>query len=172
MNKLYNPYLSSHGVAIDRIVGIGEYIISNCLDDVIKTFALGSCVALTAYCEKSKVGGMIHMALPNSTQDQQMKPGYFVSEGIPNFFHDINVNYGCDLKDLTIGVFGGICLQEDDYFQIGKKNIEMTKSIIREMGLRFTYNQTGGNLSRTLYLEVNTGEISIRTQPMTLFNQL
>ena len=156
---------------MDRIVGIGEYIISDCRADVIKTFALASCVALMAYSENSRVGGIIHMALPNAIGDQKAKPGYYVSEGIPNFFQHITTNFRCNLKDLTIGIFGGVSGDSDDIFQIGEKNIELTKSIISKMGLKFTYNETGGSLSRTLYLEVNTGKICIITQPMMLFSR-
>ena len=47
---------------MDKIVGIGEYAISNRREDIIKTFALASCVAVTAYSPSKGVAGMVHIA--------------------------------------------------------------------------------------------------------------
>ncbi|GAB1483918.1 hypothetical protein MASR2M78_27350 [Treponema sp.] len=55
-------------------VGIGEWAVSKSIDDVIKTYALGSCVAVIIYDAKAKVGGLIHVALPDSSIDAEKGP--------------------------------------------------------------------------------------------------
>ena len=63
---------------MDRIIGIGEYIISDDPEDSIKTFALASCVAVTFYNPFIHLAGMVHIALPTpmDLEEAQRRPGY------------------------------------------------------------------------------------------------
>ena len=66
------------------VVGIGEYCVSNDPDDIIKTFALGSCVAVIMYDKIKKIAGLIHIALPYSEisdEKREKLPGYFADSG-------------------------------------------------------------------------------------------
>jgi len=69
----------------DLIVGISELKVSNNPDDVLVTFALGSCIAVAVYDPLVKVGGLLHYMLPDSTLDPQKaqnQPGMFADTGI------------------------------------------------------------------------------------------
>jgi chemotaxis protein CheD len=108
---------------MDRIVGIGEFVISNHREDIIKTFALASCVAVTAYSSSNRVAGMIHIALPSSSRDvgPNVRPGYYAVTGVPSFINRMCSEYGCYKKDLKIGLYGGSNSINEDIFLIGKK---------------------------------------------------
>ena len=70
----------------NKTVGIGEWIVSSDPADIIKTYALGSCVAVLVYDSKVRVAGMIHVALPDSAVDPERAkslPGYFADTGLP-----------------------------------------------------------------------------------------
>ena len=54
----------------DLIVGISDIKISNASDDVIITYALGSCIGISVYDPVAKVGGLLHYMLPDSTLDE------------------------------------------------------------------------------------------------------
>jgi len=153
---------------MDKIVGIGDYIISKDEGDTIKTFALASCVAVTAYDMRKKIAGMIHMALPTPLEHGNTKPGYYVTSGLPSLINDMHVKYDCNFEDLKIGVFGGSNSIHGDMFNIGERNLSMTKKVIRNMGLRISFYEEGGTISRTIYLEVGTGSINIISQPMRI----
>ena len=47
-------------------IGIGHFKVSAKPGDEIKTYALGSCIAVVLYDKKAKIAGMIHIALPDS----------------------------------------------------------------------------------------------------------
>ncbi|TVY01022.1 hypothetical protein [Paenibacillus cremeus] len=66
-----------------KVVGLGEIACSNNEEDTIITYALSSCVAVTAYCPINKVAGMIHIVLPkpNSEKDERHRPGYYATTG-------------------------------------------------------------------------------------------
>ena len=155
---------------MDRFVGIGDFIISNNREDIIKTFALASCVAVTAYCSPSKVAGMIHIALPSPPYDIDIyaRPGYYATSGLPLFINKMCSEYGCSKKDLRIDLYGGSNSINGDVFQIGKKNIAMVKKILMNMNLLYNIDETGGNVSRTLAMDVATGTVKIMKQPIRI----
>lgn len=67
-------------------VGIGEWAVSSELSDTLKTYALGSCVAVLIYDASRTIAGMIHIALPDSKVDAEKAralPGYFADTGLP-----------------------------------------------------------------------------------------
>ena len=70
---------------MDRIIGIGEYTITEDINTVVKTYALSSCVALTAYDSFRKVLGMVHIALPSADIVQNRaiaNPAYYVDTAV------------------------------------------------------------------------------------------
>ena len=154
---------------MDKIVGIGKYAISNIEEDSLKTFALASCVAITVYNPLIKVAGMIHIALPTpiNREEGMRRPGYYATSGIPLLIHKMCKEYGCKKKDLKIKLFGGASsIRNDDYFKIGSRNCLAIKDTLVSMNLRAMEAQTGGNVSRSLEMDVQTGSIIMMTLPI------
>ncbi len=157
---------------MDRIIGIGEYAVSNDKTDVLKTFALASCVALTAYCPGKNVAGMVHVALPapDRMNDQSSsRPYYYATTAVPLFINSMCNQYGCNKNDLDVKLFGGAeSTLANDVFEIGKKNLQIVKQILADMGVRHDASQTGGKFSRTLEMAVFSGNIKLSLQPLRL----
>lgn len=71
---------------MDRIVGIGEFAISNNKSDIIKTFALATCVAVTVYSPLKNIAGMVHIALPSPAlpgDDSKTRPCCYAITAVP-----------------------------------------------------------------------------------------
>lgn len=153
------------------IIGIGEYHISSDSKESIKTYSLGSCVAMTMHCPKRKVSGMAHIALPFSMNDRDLKerPAHFANSAIPLMLNKFCYNYGCSIKDLQIGIFGGaLSLRENDVFKIGLRNVESIKNILASRSMPIYREDTGGHCSRTIEMDVSTGRVKIDTQPIII----
>lgn len=156
---------------MDRIVGMGELIISNKEDDVIKTFALASCIGITVYSVSKKVAGMIHIVLPIAPKDlsNNIPASYYASTGVPLLINKICLECGYLPKDLEIRLFGGAnSIRVNDVFSIGIKNISAVKSILKAMNLEFNAAEVGGNVSRTIEMDVSTGIVKVTTQPIVI----
>jgi chemotaxis protein CheD len=155
---------------MDRIAGIGEYIISNNQEDILKTYALASCVGVTAYSSTKRVAGMIHIALPTPKvgPNPAIRPGYYAATGIPLFFNKLCLEYGCNLNELRINLYGGSSSINEDVFQIGKKNVNIIKKLLLDMKLYYDIDDTGGYISRTLFMNVVTGEVKTITHPIII----
>lgn len=156
--------------AIIKVIGIGEYCVSDNCNDKIKTFALGSCVAVTVYSQYKKVGGMIHISLPYPSGDQpELGLGHFATTGIPLLINQICTRYKCLKGELVVNLYGGAdSVYKDDYFQIGKRNIDAVQRTLSSLNLKVKYADIGGFLIRTIELDISTGEVELLTHPVNI----
>jgi len=63
--------------------------ISDREDDVLITYALGSCLGIAIYDPVARIGGLLHVMLPLSTIDPAKaaeNPFMFVDTGVPRLF--------------------------------------------------------------------------------------
>ncbi|NLN66526.1 MAG: chemotaxis protein CheD [Clostridiaceae bacterium] len=155
---------------MDRIIGIGEYTITEDINTVVKTYALSSCVALTAYDSFRKVLGMVHIALPSADIVQNRaiaNPAYYADTAVPMLINKIRLRYGCGIKELELGLFGGAqSIRKDDVFHIGVRNVEMVEAALKQMNLKVCHYDIGGTSSRSVAVEVATGKVKVICQPL------
>ncbi|MFA9399395.1 MAG: chemotaxis protein CheD [Clostridiaceae bacterium] len=156
-----------------KVIGIGEYEVSHNEEDIIKTYALGSCVAVVIYSPMLKKLGMVHIALPdsriNKNENNTSKIGYFADTALPKLFNEICGGYSFNKKYYKVSLFGGaLSRRKDDIFNVGLKNIVKIESILNENGIEFDSSNTGGYYSRTVEVDVRTGTIIIDRQQMKI----
>jgi chemotaxis protein CheD len=148
------------------VLGIGEIGVSRTQGELIKTYALGSCVALCVSAPKINAAGMVHIALPNSQINSTLKtrnPGHFADTGIPELFRLLaNLGVMKPYKGLRIKLVGGANdLKTNDTFMIGKRNVLEIKKQLWKLGLIPDAEEVGGNISRTVSLEPGAQFVTI-----------
>lgn len=148
------------------ILGIGELAASREEGAVLKTFALGSCIAVVCFNPATRTAGMVHVALPDSKINPEKTrdlPGYFADTGIPSLLREMAaLGTRPDGKGLIIKLIGGASIMDpNDVFSIGKRNLLAIRKILWGRGLGAIAEDVGGNYSRTVSLEVNTGTASV-----------
>jgi chemotaxis protein CheD len=156
---------------MEIVIGLGEIATSNNTEDVIKTYALASCVGVTVYSPLKKVGGMIHIVLPKPLDNQVVnsKQGYYASTGIRELLRQTSSKYGCLNSELVVNIFGGSYSDgSKDIFKVGKRNLEETYKVLDSMNINYTSVDVGDMYSRTIQLEIKTGNVEITRQPMKL----
>jgi len=148
------------------IVGISDLKVSKNPDDVLVTFALGSCIAVAIYDPLIKVGGLLHYMLPDSTLDPQKaqgQPGMFADTGIPLLFKSC-YRLGGEKKRMIVKVAGGASILDDaNFFRIGQKNITALRKIFWKNNVMIDAEDTGSNCNRTVRLNLANGKFSIRS---------
>lgn len=152
------------------LVGIGEYAITDILDEKIVTHALGSCVALIMHCPKTKCTAMAHIVLPE--QDVSHKPdvlreAYFADDIVPKlikFFRSRTYCSSSKLKVLMIG--GAVSSLETDVFKVGQRNVRKIKSILDDHNLKYDASEVLGRFSRTVEVQIDTGKVIVKKQEM------
>lgn len=151
----------------ETIVGIGEIKISNGPDDVLKTYALGSCVAVLFYDKVKQIAAMVHIALPDSAVDTvkaRNMPGHFVNTAIPVVIEELK-KAGVQKHNLWIKLIGGAKVMDaEGFFDIGKRNVLAIKKELWKSNLGPIAEDVGGDYSRTVTLVAKTGEVIISSK--------
>lgn len=147
------------------ILGVGDYGAINKQGDVIKTFALGSCVAVILLDPKTKTIGMAHVALPDSKISPERvkeRPGYFADTGIPVLIERMKSLGVGKARGLIVKLAGGACVMDpNSTFNIGKRNILAIRKCLWKYGMGAVAEDVGGNISRTVSVSVDTGKVVI-----------
>jgi chemotaxis protein CheD len=147
------------------VVGIAELATSDKANATLATYSLGSCIGVSIYDPKLKVGGLLHVMLPDSSIDPlkaSSKPAMFMDTALPNLFRaatDLRV----DKDRAQICVVGGAQIMDSSgVFNIGKRNYEALVSSLKEQGLHIHAQQVGGHVSRSMSLRLATGEVRLK----------
>jgi chemotaxis protein CheD len=146
-------------------VGVGDCKRSKDPEVVLVTFALGSCIAVTAYDPVVKAAGLLHYMLPESALNQGKalkNPFLFADTGIPLLFRAL-YQLGADRHRLVVHAVGGAQVLDDAaMFEIGKRNQSALHRVIGQHGLSLAAEVMGGDVSRTVRFEVGSGRLWIR----------
>src|SRR5688572_666718 len=120
------------------VIGVGDMAVSNNAQVTLSTYALGSCIGVVAYDPIAKVGGILHMMLPDSSiapDKAELQPAMFADTGLPLFFRALK---GMKAEPVRIRLFvtGGACvLSSHDSFKIGERNTQATLEYLANNGL-------------------------------------
>ena len=149
-----------------QIVGVADMIVSNNVQESIVTYSLGSCIGLVIYDPAVQVGGLLHYMLPESkiASDKAAKrPFMFADTGIPRLFKAA-YTLGAKKQRIKIFVAGGAeILDQKGFFNIGKRNYMALKKIFMKNRVLIDKERVGGNVNRTVRLDIGTGDIFVKT---------
>lgn len=147
------------------VVGISDCKVSQDSESILVTYALGSCIAVTMYDPVSKVAGMLHYMLPESSLDAakaQKNPCMFADTGIRALLDAVKAG-GAQPRRMVVRLTGGAqVLDGEGVFQIGKRNYLAARKILWKAGILIAAEAVGGEVSRTVRLEVGTGRMWLR----------
>lgn len=150
----------------DINVGIAGYGVSGSPNRIV-TLGLGSCVGICVYDPQAKVGGLLHIMLPDSTQFKDVrKPGKFADTGIPVLLEEIT-RYGGRQPRFFAKLAGGAQMfsgqDNTAALNIGKRNAEASRAMLARLGVKVVAEDCGGNQGRTIYFDLSTGQVVIKT---------
>jgi len=148
------------------VVGVAEMVVSDDPGVDLVTYSLGSCIGITVYDPVQKIGGLLHVMLPDSSlhpAKAALWPSMFVDTGVPCLFHSL-YNLGADRDRLEIKAVGGAqFLDAARVFNIGERNQQALLELLARNGFSLQASDLGGISSRTLHLQLGTGLVQIQT---------
>ncbi len=147
-----------------HIVQVGDMAVGVKGDEII-TYALGSCLGLMVYDPVACVGGMLHAMLPLSKinpQKAETNPYMFVDKGVPILFKEVYA-IGGQKQRLVVKAAGcGSPMGKNEMFKIGERNYTVLKKLLWKNGVLLKSEEIGGSISRTVYFDVSTGQVTIK----------
>lgn len=146
---------------------IADFQVSDDPRATLVTYSLGSCIGVVIWDPRAQVGGMLHYMLPDSSlspDKAKANPAMFADTGVPRLFRSA-YELGAVKNHLIVKVAGGSQLLDDNgVFNIGKRNYVMLRKIFWKNGILIDSEDTGGSVSRTLRLEVDTGRLTLKSR--------
>lgn len=150
---------------MNLVVGVSDMKASSDPQATLITYSLGSCIGIAVYDTQVKAGGLLHFMLPESTLDAQKrqdKPFMFADTGIPMLFKTLYALGGEKRRMRVVMVGGSQMLDEKGFFNIGKRNEMAARKIFHRNNVVIDYSDTGGNVNRTIRLDIGSGEIRLK----------
>ena len=134
-------------------VGMADYKVRRSPATLI-SYGLGSCIGVSLYDPIRKIGGLLHIMLPDSTQARASdNPAKFADTGIPLMINDV-VALGTTRARLVAKIAGGAQMfsfsNATDIMRVGTRNAEVCKQILRRNGIRLIAEDTGGTFDKLI----------------------
>jgi chemotaxis protein CheD len=147
-------------------VGMGEIAVSASPHAVLTCIGLGSCIAVCAYDRVAKLGGLIHIVLPQHHTENPAEFSKYADTGVPLMLAKVIQNGG-NKDRLIVKIAGGAQMTVSpgikDTFKTGEKNLVNILAVLEKLGIGLSAADVGGNLGRTVRLHVGTGIVTVKT---------
>ncbi len=147
------------------VVGVADCRASDGAEDVLTTYALGSCIAVAVHDPVAHVGGLLHFMLPDSGLDRvraERQPAMFADTGMTLLMREVCAR-GAQKRRLAVWAAGGAQIVDDKgVFEIGKRNYLAMRKLLWKAGVLLRAEAVGGTVYRTVRLEVASGRFLLR----------
>ncbi|HHX57803.1 MAG TPA: chemotaxis protein CheD [Clostridiales bacterium] len=146
-------------------IGISDLNIAK-VPDVLVTYALGSCVGICLLDRKREIGGMAHIMLPYSKDSGSSATNLrrYADTGIAELIQ-MMIRNGAEISNITAKIAGGAQMFQTQLntFNIGERNVEAVKRVLSGNRIRIIAEDTGANFGRTVFFDVKSGEMKVKT---------
>ncbi|ELY85141.1 chemotaxis protein CheD [Natrialba taiwanensis] len=158
-------YGTEPGAPTSVQVGISELTVSDG-DDTLKSYGLGSCVAIALYDPETEIGGLAHTMLPDGdeAENSDRKPGKYADTAIRALLRRM-VERGASYTTVEAKLAGGSDMFEFDSFGdgVGKRNIDAAKAELEKLGVPLVASDLGGDRGRTVEFTPETGTLLVKS---------
>jgi chemotaxis protein CheD len=146
-------------------VGISEFAISD-TGQRMKSYGLGSCVAVALWDPSTEVGGLAHVMLPHGDDrdGDDRKPAKFADTAIRTMLRQM-VEMGGDYTAVEAKIAGGSDMFEFDSFDegVGQRNVEAARAELDRLGVPVVAEDVGGEGGRTVEFDTEGGVLAVHT---------
>ena len=134
--------------------------------DMITTLGLGSCIGIAVYDPVTKVGGLAHIMLPDSTQMRNNSNiAKFADTGIEELIKRVTAA-GANKRRLVAKIAGGAKMFQvsglSTVGNVGERNAQASRAKLKQLGIPLLAEDTGLNYGLTVELYPETGEFRIK----------
>ena len=119
---------------------------------------LGSCIAVTIFNERLRIGAICHALLPKNPKGHDALR--YVDSAISSMLQKLEA-MGIGKNEIEIKLLGGADMLERNGTaqSVGQKNIETALEIMKEENLNLAGFDVGGRMGRKLHFYTSTGRV-------------
>lgn len=146
-------------------VGMADLKVCRC-PDALTTLGLGSCVGVALYDPVTKISGLLHCMLPDSTQIRNnSNVAKFADTGIDELVKKM-IEMGANRTRLVAKMAGGAQMfalsSSNESLKVGDRNAQATRDKLKQLNIRLLAEDCGLNYGRTVEFYSETGDYIIK----------
>jgi len=129
---------------------------------------LGSCVAVTLWNPRLRIGGMCHYMLPSRPHRKKDEPldGRYADEVLEMFLHELRRSHTRP-ADYQVKIFGGGRMfthahKAKRHVDVSDRNVETARQLIVKHGFKSVAEDLGGNGHRNVVLDLWSGDVWVK----------
>jgi len=150
----------------DIKVGMADLAVGKAPKRLITT-GLGSCVGVCLHDTVTKIGGLAHVMLPDSTQARNIQNKAKYADTAIQILIEKMIALGAVKTRLVAKIAGGAQMFNfsgtSSIMRIGERNVEAVKKSLSSFNISILVEDTGGNFGRTIIFNPDNGELYIKT---------
>lgn len=153
---------------MSEIIKVGMADLKTCVSpDGVTTLGLGSCIGIAIVDPVTKIGGLAHIMLPDSTaiRNGQQNIAKFADTGITELVRQMTL-LGAKKDRMVAKIAGGATMfsfkSQSELAMVGQRNAIASKKKLQELGIPILAEDTGENYGRTVIFYPETGAYHIR----------
>ena len=116
---------------------------------------VGNCVSVCLWDRKKAFGAMNHFLYPSTQEPKEATPLY--GNVATAKLAQLMLEAGSTVSDLIAQVFGGASHKRYGNPELGLKNVEIARNILRNHGIIVHSEDTGGRMGRKIAFDSGTG---------------
>lgn len=153
---------------MSEIIKVGMADLKVCKSpDGVTTLGLGSCVGIAIRDPSTKIGGLAHIMLPDSTSIRNNSNiPKFADTGIEELVKQLT-KAGAIRSKLVAKIAGGAQMfafqNKSDLVRVGERNVEAVRKKLQELRIPLLASDTGKNYGRTVIFYPETGDFVIKS---------
>lgn len=154
---------------MSEIIKVGMADLNICQSpDGLTTLGLGSCVGVALRDPVLRIGGLVHIMLPDSGSihgSQSMNPAKFADTGIAELVRRMEQK-GAKRSRMTAKLAGGATMfavsGRSEIGMVGQRNVQACRMRLAELGIPVLAEDVGASYGRTVIFYPETGEYRVR----------
>ncbi|MCI9429214.1 MAG: chemotaxis protein CheD [Lachnospiraceae bacterium] len=153
---------------MSEIIKVGMADLKVCKSpDGVTTLGLGSCVGIAIRDPSTKIGGLAHIMLPDSTSIRNNSNiPKFADTGIDELVKQL-IKAGASRSRLVAKIAGGAQMfafqNKSDLVRVGERNVEAVRRKLQQLRIPILASDTGKNYGRTVIFYPETGDFVIKS---------
>ena len=153
---------------MSEIIKVGMADLKVCKSpDGLTTLGLGSCVGIAIRDPSTKIGGLAHIMLPDSTSIRNNSNiPKFADTGIDELVKQL-IKAGASRSRLVAKIAGGAQMfafqNKSDLVRVGERNVEAVRRKLQQLRIPILASDTGKNYGRTVIFYPETGDFVIKS---------
>lgn len=135
--------------------------------DALTTIGLGSCIGIALYDPSTKITGLAHIMLPDSTAiKNNSNIAKFADTGIQKLYDDM-IAAGANKLKIVAKIAGGAKMFElsgsSNAINVGERNAQASREKLKALGIKLLAEDCGLNFGRTVEIYSENGNYLIKS---------